>query len=74
MSRNQRLVRELRLLQLLECRHGRTLNELAAEMGVCQRTIRRDLEAFEEAGIALVDEGSEQRRRWRVYNWRKEAA
>ncbi len=80
MPRCRQLIRELRLLQLLESRRGRTLNELSSELGVTTRTIRRDLAALEEAGIPLIDERietSEPRRdanRWRVLDWRKEAA
>lgn len=77
MSRNRQLVRSLTVLQLLESRHGRTLVELAGATGVSTRTIIRDLEAIEEAGIPLIDEPAEassSAKRWRVYDWRKEAA
>jgi predicted DNA-binding transcriptional regulator YafY len=76
MARNRQLVRELVVLQLLDSQCGRTLNELAAKTGVTTRTIRRDIEAIEQAGIPLVDHRSEGSPvpRWRVYNWRKEAA
>lgn len=43
--------RLLKLLDLLRSRHfGATLEELAAEFGVSERQIRRDLEALDEAG------------------------
>ncbi len=72
MPRNRQLVRDLQLVLMLErARIGLTLDQLAAEYGVTTRTIRRDLEAIEEAGVPLVqDEG----KRWRAMNWRKEAA
>ena len=78
-QRNGQLVRELLILRTLEeARIGCTLSDLARQTGVTTRTIRRDLEALEEAGIPLVDELSEtegaDRRRFRVLDWRKEAA
>jgi predicted DNA-binding transcriptional regulator YafY len=75
MPRNRNLVRVLEELRTLEAsRVGATLRELADEAGVCERTIRRDLEALEAAGVPIVDETDEAgRRRWRVFD-RKEAA
>lgn len=80
MARNRQIVRELILLRMLETtRIGYTLNELARETSVTTRTIRRDLEALEEAGVPItdIDERAETvgaERRWRVLDWRKEAA
>ena len=72
MRRHRLLVRNLRLLQLLEAaRVGLTLRRLAEDTGYCQRTVRRDLEALQEAGIPIVQESGH---RWRAMNWRKEAA
>lgn len=69
--RNRQVVRELQLILTLErARVGLTLRQLAAEFGVHDRTIRRDLAALEEAGVPLVEE----EHRWRVLDWRKEAA
>lgn len=42
------------IIRLLEMRRGMTLDDLAAECGVDRRTIRRDLNAVEEAGYALT--------------------
>ena len=73
MPRNRQVVRELQMVLTLERqRHGLTLHELAAKFGVTDRTIRRDLEALEEAGVPVVVEDDS--RRWRVLDWRKEAA
>ncbi len=78
MARNRQLIRELKLLQLLTGRMGHSVSELARAVAVSTRTIRRDLEAIEEAGIPLVDEYVEDEstrqaaRRWRVYSWRQE--
>jgi len=72
MPRNRRLIRDLTLLRMLErSRIGLTLDEMASETGVTTRTIRRDLEALEEAGVPLVRADG---RRWRIFDWRKEAA
>jgi predicted DNA-binding transcriptional regulator YafY len=68
-----RIIQEL--LRLERARVGVTLDELADESGVTTRTIRRDLEALQAAGVPLVDDTDERgRRRWRVFEWRKEAA
>jgi predicted DNA-binding transcriptional regulator YafY len=76
MSRNRQVIRLWRIVLRLDGRVGATLQELADALAVTTRTIRRDLEALEEAGFPLVDEIPEgtAARRWRVYDWRKEAA
>ena len=74
--RNRQIVRELQLLLLLEqTRVGVTLRELASQLLVTERTIRRALAALEEAGVTLVDTQDDSgASRWRVFNWRKEVA
>jgi predicted DNA-binding transcriptional regulator YafY len=76
MARNRQVIRQWQVVRAIEGRKGATLVELAEQCNVTTRTIRRDLEALEEAGFPLVDEPGtdETRRRWRVYDWRKEAA
>ena len=56
MSRQSPLVRRWILLKTL-CirRHGTTIQELAAEAGVGEKTIRRDIEAFQTVGFPLVE-------------------
>ncbi len=72
MPRNRQVVRELQMILALErSRYGATLQELAGEYGVSTRTIRRDLEALQEAGVPVIEE---REHRWRVLDWRKEAA
>ena len=68
MPRNQEVIRQWRLLHALESsRHGATIDGLASELEVTTRTIRRDLEALQEAGFALYDERDDQGRvRWRI--------
>jgi predicted DNA-binding transcriptional regulator YafY len=64
MARNEQLIRQHRLLQILERnRFGRTieelLKELVAELGLPSlhpRTVRRDLEALRAAGIDVATE------------------
>jgi transcription initiation factor IIE alpha subunit len=53
MSRNQSLIRVLKILRQLEAGGRYTLAGLAADLGVCERTIRRDLYALEDAGISI---------------------
>lgn len=68
MARNEQLIRQLKLLQLLEAsRYGRRLDELRddliEDMGLStlsDRTVRRDLEALQAAGFD-VDAHEEQR-------------
>jgi len=56
MPRNQEVIRQWKLLHVLEsARHGVTLNALSTELNVTTRTIRRDLAALQEAGFPLYD-------------------
>ncbi|MCO8120650.1 transcriptional regulator [Stieleria sp. TO1_6] len=64
MARNEQLIRQHKLLQLLELsRFGRTLEELrgdlVADLGLTklhERTVRRDLEALQAAGFDIQSE------------------
>ncbi|MEM6471106.1 MAG: WYL domain-containing transcriptional regulator [Planctomycetota bacterium] len=64
MARNEQLIRQHKLLQLLELsRFGRTLEELrsdlVADLGLSklhERTVRRDLEALQSAGFDIQNE------------------
>ena len=56
MARASPLVRQWTLLSSLCARHqGMTVREMAEEAGVNEKTIRRDLEAFEQAGFPLEE-------------------
>lgn len=68
MPRNQEVIRQWKLLHLLEStRHGALLDALAGELDVTTRTIRRDLAALQEAGFPLFDSHDEDGRvRWRM--------
>jgi len=48
-------------------RYGATVKEMAGEMGVSEKTIRRDLETFQQAGFPLEETvGEFGTKRWRV--------
>ncbi len=64
--RNALLVRLLALLRELDRRDGCDIDELAARHQVATRTIRRDLDALQEAGVPLVAEDDGRRKRWRI--------
>lgn len=72
MARNEQLIRQHKIMQLLEAsRYGRTLDELREELvrdlglsNLHERTVRRDVEALTAAGL---DIRSETRERGKVY-------
>ena len=70
------LVRQWILLRILSCRRGGvTVKELVEEMGVSEKTIRRDLETFLEAGFPLTETVEEYgRKKWRLEAGRGEPA
>lgn len=66
--RNAEVIRQWQVLREIETRRtGATIHELAALVHVSTRTIRRDLQALQEAGFAVYDEGEEnETKRWRI--------
>lgn len=66
--RNRQVVRQWTLLRRLARSRGNTLRTLSNELGVAGRTIRRDLDALQEAGFPLVDEIADDRGtvQWRL--------
>lgn len=66
--RNAEVIRQWQVLREIEARKaGVTIHELAAAAGVSTRTIRRDLQALQEAGFAVYDEGAEnETKRWKL--------
>jgi proteasome accessory factor B len=66
--RNAEVIRQWQVLKEIESRRtGVTIYELAALVKVSTRTIRRDLQALQEAGFAVYDEGEEaETKRWRL--------
>ena len=79
MARNEQLIRQHKLLQLLECsRFGRTLEELrldrVADLGLTklhERTVRRDVDALNGAGFSIESEIVE---RGKVYKLNQSSA
>jgi len=66
--RNAEVIRQWQVLREIESRRtGVTIHELAALVRVSTRTIRRDLQALQEAGFAVYDEGEDnETKRWRI--------
>ena len=66
--RNAEVIRQWHILKEIEARRaGVTIHELAALVKVSTRTIRRDLQALQEAGFAVYDEGEEnETKRWKL--------
>src|ERR1043165_8249125 len=66
--RNAEVIRQWQGLKEVEShRTGVTIHELADRLDVSTRTIRRDLQALQEAGFAVYDEGEENdTKRWKL--------
>jgi proteasome accessory factor B len=62
--RNAEVIRQWSILRDLESSRRLTIDEMAARTGVTTRTIRRDLEALQEAGFPLFDDVHEGKRYW----------
>jgi proteasome accessory factor B len=64
MPRNAEVIRQWTILRDLESARRLTIDDLASRTGVTTRTIRRDLEALQEAGFPLFDEVQDGKRYW----------
>lgn len=64
--RNAEVVRQWKILKRIEAGRYTSTQALAEEHGVTERTIRRDIEALQEAGFPLYDDRAEGRRVWRL--------
>lgn len=66
--RNAEVIRQWQLLREVESRRtGATIHELARLVKVSTRTIRRDLQALQESGFAVYDEGEvHETKRWKL--------
>jgi predicted DNA-binding transcriptional regulator YafY len=64
--RNAEVIRQWKILKRIEAGRYTTAQDLADEHGVTERTIRRDIEALQEAGFPLYDERSEGHKVWRL--------
>ena len=68
MPRNAEVIRQWTILREIEASRGATIRRLAETTGVTTRTIRRDLEALQEAGFPLYDEAGDVAKRWKLDN------
>jgi proteasome accessory factor B len=64
--RNAEVIRQWKILKTIEAGRFTTAQDLAQAHGVTERTIRRDIEALQEAGFPLYDERAEGRKVWRL--------
>ena len=66
--RNAEVIRQWKILRAVEStRAGITIHQLARDADVTTRTIRRDLQALQEAGFAIFDEGEEnETKKWKL--------
>jgi predicted DNA-binding transcriptional regulator YafY len=70
--RNAEVIRQWRILKRIEAGRYTTAQDLADEHGVTERTIRRDIEALQEAGFPLYDERVDGRKIWRLVDGYKQ--
>lgn len=66
LPRNAEVIRQWTILRELETPRGATIRGLAEETGVTTRTIRRDLEALQEAGFPIYDTAGDVAKRWKL--------
>lgn len=66
MPRGDQLTRQWKLVQLLAGRVGRTLAQLAGELGVGKRTVQRDIEVLTSAGFPVTSEARNGTVFWRL--------
>jgi predicted DNA-binding transcriptional regulator YafY len=64
--RNAEVIRQWKILKRIEAGRYTSTADLAKEHDVTERTIRRDIEALQEAGFPLYDEKSDGRKVWRL--------
>jgi predicted DNA-binding transcriptional regulator YafY len=64
--RNAEVIRQWKILKRIEAGRYTSTADLAEEHEVTERTIRRDIEALQEAGFPLYDERSDGRKVWRL--------
>jgi predicted DNA-binding transcriptional regulator YafY len=66
MPRGSEIVRLLTILKHLDAGRTNTIPKLAAELGCVERTIRRDLDALQNAGFPIYDERINGTTFWRL--------
>ena len=66
MARNTEVIRQWNILREIEASHGATIRQLSTLTGVTTRTIRRDLDALQDAGFPIYDEEGDGRKIWKL--------
>jgi len=64
--RNAEVIRQWKILKTIEAGRWTSAAALAEQYGVTERTIRRDLEALQEAGFPLYDDRVDGKKVWRL--------
>jgi proteasome accessory factor B len=64
--RNAEVIRQWKVLKTIEAGRFTSTARLAATHGVTERTIRRDIEALQEAGFPLYDDRANGKKVWRL--------
>ena len=65
MARGDQLARQWKIFQtLVASRYGKSVADLTRGFDCCERTVRRDLEALEEAGFPIYTENVNGKTRW----------
>ena len=64
--RNAEVIRQWKILKTIEAGRWTSTAALAGDHGVTERTIRRDLEALQEAGFPLYDDRQDGKKVWRL--------
>jgi predicted DNA-binding transcriptional regulator YafY len=64
--RNAEVIRQWKILKTIEAGRYTTTQALADQQDVTERTIRRDIEALQEAGFPLYDDRENGRKVWRL--------
>jgi predicted DNA-binding transcriptional regulator YafY len=70
--RNAEVIRQWKILKRIEAGRYTTSVDMATEHGVTERTIRRDIEALQEAGFPLYDDKQDGRKIWRLVDGYKQ--
>ena len=66
MGRSAEVIRQWNILREIEASRGATIRQLSTLTGVTTRTIRRDLDALQDAGFPLYDEEGDGRKIWKL--------
>ena len=66
MPHNTEVIRQWNILREIEASRGATIRHLSTLTGVTTRTIRRDLDALQDAGFPIYDEAGDGRKIWKL--------